>query len=62
MSEKRRRNNNAIDAYLRPKLYSYTVGYAKLNEMSRSNVINIAVKSFFDSMPDDLKHRILTCR
>jgi hypothetical protein len=56
---KKRKHTTLVPSYLRPKSYALVVGYSELNEMSRSEVMNMAVRCFFDTVPNDIKEKII---
>lgn len=58
MSEKRK-HKRVVHSYLKPKNYMLLTGYAEINEMSRSRVVNMAVKCFFDTLPTEIKERVV---
>lgn len=47
-----------VHAYPPPKYHELTTAYAKANEMPKSEVVTLALKQFFDSMPKQEQVRI----
>ena len=49
-----------LQCYTSPHYTGLTKAYAKVNEMTESKVVNLALKCFFDKMPDSEKQKIIT--
>lgn len=58
MSNKRKQENRAV-TYLKPSYKKLLNNYADVNEISKSEALEIAVKNMFDSMPKDVKAQYL---
>lgn len=56
---KKRKHTTLVPSYLRPRNYTLVVGYSKWNGMSRSEVVDLAVKCFFEKVPKEIKEKIL---
>lgn len=50
---------NQVRATLSPKYQNLVKGYANMNGMAVSETVGTAVRSFFDSMPADTRHRVI---
>jgi len=50
---------NRTVTYLKPTYKKLVNNYAAVNEISKSEVLEIAVKNMFDSMPKDVKAQYL---
>lgn len=48
-----------VQAYPPPKYYRLVEAYSKCNEISKSEVVNKALKEYFDKMPDEDRQRIV---
>ena len=48
-----------VQAYPPPKYFGLILAMAKCDAISKSEVINIAVKQYFDNLPQDEKTRII---
>lgn len=48
-----------VQSYPPPKYFGLILAMAKCDEISKSEVINIAVKQYFDSMPTEERMRII---
>lgn len=51
--------NREVQYYPQPKYFNLVKGYAALNETSRSDTTNIAIKLFFDQMPAEERERYI---
>jgi len=66
MSDKKKYASDVLPKERRLQCYpsthytGLTKAYAKVNEMTESKVVNLALKSFFDKMPDSEKQQIIT--
>ena len=49
-----------IQAYPTPKYFTLVDAMSKCREISKSEVVNTAVKEYFDRMPEQERQRILT--
>ena len=62
--EGNKKRSSALDRrvqfYPPPKYSELTRAYSKVNEMKDSEVAKIALKEFFDRMPEAERRRILT--
>ncbi len=52
-------NQRAIKGYLKPCLHIFITKYSKLYEISESKAVNQAVKALQDTIPKDIKERIM---
>ena len=48
-----------VQCYPSPKYFALVKGYAVLNQASRSETANLAIKCFFDSLPEDERKRYI---
>jgi ribosomal protein S20 len=51
--------NRKIVGYLKPQNHTFIKKYAGLYEISESQAVNHAVKSLQDTIPKDIKERII---
>jgi hypothetical protein len=58
VSNKRKMENRAV-TYLKPSYKKLLNNYADVNEISRSEALEIAVKNMFDTMPKEQKIQYL---
>lgn len=52
-------NKNKVTGHVKPIYKTLVKNYSKKNEMSESQVVGIAVKNLFDSMPSQIKIKYL---
>lgn len=60
MSEHRKQVGRVV-AYVKPSYKKLVDNYASVNEISRSEAVEIAVKNMFDKMPAQEKAKYLEC-
>ncbi len=48
-----------VKSYVKPRYYRLVNGYASLNEVSKSRVVNQALKKFFDEMSEEDRQRMM---
>lgn len=48
-----------IQAYPPPKYYQLVKAYAKVNDMKVSETVSLAIRDFFDRMPEAERQRIV---
>lgn len=63
-AEKKKHRSSSLDrhisVYPHPKYYNMVVALANCEEMSKSEVINTALKEYFDRMPESERQRIIS--
>jgi hypothetical protein len=61
MAEKKRSSalSREVQGYLKPGTHSLFNAYREINEMGKSEALNVMVKSFFDKLPAAERERIL---
>jgi len=52
-------NKTKVTGHVKPIYKKLVVNYSKQNEMSQSQVVGMAVKNLFDSMPNNIKIKYL---
>jgi len=52
-------HERAVKGYLKPSMHSFIKKYADTYEMSESAAINQAAKALYDTIPKDIRDRIL---
>ena len=52
-------NKTKVTGHVKPIYKKLVVNYSKKNEMSQSQVVGMAVKNLFDSMPNNIKIKYL---
>lgn len=48
-----------ITAYLPQKYYLLTINYAEQKQIPKSDVVKLAIKQFFDRMPQEYKNQLM---
>jgi len=62
MDEKSRRSSSLdrqIQTYPHPHYYKLSIGFAKNNLISKGEAVEVAIKYFFDSMPEAKRNELI---